>query len=46
MWNGSAWSNADMLCHDRWLSEVERMKQRIESPLHAQYIKRREAINK
>ena len=46
MWNGSAWSIADMQCHDAWLREVEQMKQRIESPLHAQYIKRREAINK
>ena len=46
MWNGSAWSNADMLCHDRWLNEVEQMKQRIESPLLTRYIKRREAINK
>ena len=46
MWNGSAWSQAGMECHDKWLREVEQMKQRIESPLHAQYIKRREAINK
>ena len=46
MWNGSAWSQAGMECHDKWLREVEQMKQRIESPLHTQYIKRREAINK
>ena len=46
MWNGSAWSNADMQCHDAWLREVEQMKQRIESPLHSRFIKRREAINK
>ena len=46
MWNGSAWSQAGMECHDAWLSEVEQMKQRIESPLLTRYIKRREAINK
>ncbi|MBR4853307.1 MAG: DUF4861 family protein [Alistipes sp.] len=46
MWNGSAWSNADMQCHDAWLREVEQMKQCIESPLHSRFIKRREAINK
>ena len=46
MWNGSAWSNADMQCHDAWLREVEQMKQRIESPLHPQFIKRREAVKR
>lgn len=46
MWNGSAWSQAGMECHDEWIRKVEQAKQRIESPLHTQYIKRREAINK
>ena len=46
MWNGSAWSNADMQCHDAWLREVEQMKQRIESPLHSRFIKRREVTKR
>ena len=46
MWNGSAWSNADMQCHDAWLREVEQMKQRIESPLYPRFIKRREAVKR
>ncbi len=46
MWNGSAWSQAGIESHDEWIRKVEQAKQRIESPLHTQYIKRRETINK
>ena len=46
MWNGSAWSQAGTESHDEWIRKVEQAKQRIESPLHTRYLKRREAINK
>ena len=46
MWNGSAWSIADMQCHDAWLREVEQMKQCIKSPLHSRFIKRREVTKR
>ena len=46
MWNGSAWSQAGIESHDEWIRKVEQAKQRIESPLHTRYIKRREVSRK
>lgn len=43
MWNGSAWSGADMESHEKWVIEVEKQAQRIASPLEVRFIKRREA---